>query len=78
MYLIHYLYVVWLQYALLPAEVPAVLKGAIVFAGTLALSWSLTAALRRLPAIAQVIGADRLASRPTARPAPSRSQGLAR
>lgn len=80
MYLIHYVFVVWLQYALLPADVPAVVKGAIVFAGTLALSWSLTAALRQLPAIAQVIGADRPAPRATVRPAPapSRSQGLAR
>jgi glucans biosynthesis protein C len=80
MYLIHYVFVVWLQYALLPAAMPAVIKGALVFAGTLALSWSLTAALRRVPAIAQIIGADRPAPRPTARPspAPSRSQGLAR
>lgn len=80
MYLIHYVFVVWLQYALLPAEMPAVAKGAIVFAGTLVLSWSLTAALRRLPAIAQVIGADGTAPKPMARPspAPSHSQGLAR
>jgi glucans biosynthesis protein C len=80
MYLIHYVFVVWLQYALLPAELPAVLKGGLVFAGTLALSWSATAALRRLPAIAQLIGAGRpgaVAARPPS-PASGRSQGLAR
>ena len=38
---------------------PAVLKAAIVFGGTLALSWSLTAGLRQIPLVAQVIGAER-------------------
>jgi glucans biosynthesis protein C len=80
MYLIHYPFVAWLQYALLPADLPALLKGTIVFGGTLALSWSMTALLRRAPAVAQVIGADRPAPRVATRPspAPSRSQGLAR
>ena len=80
MYLIHYVFVVWLQYALLPAELPASLKAAFVFGGTLALSWIVTAALRRVPAIGLVIGADRAAPRLAGRPspAPSRSQGLAR
>ena len=59
MYLVHYPFVVWLQFALLGLAVSAVLKGAIVFAGTLALSWGATAALRRVPAIANIIGADR-------------------
>jgi hypothetical protein len=40
MYLLHYLFVVWLQFALLPASLPALGKAAIVFGGTLALSWS--------------------------------------
>jgi hypothetical protein len=80
MYLIHYVFVVWLQYALLPAGLPAVVKGAVVFGGTLLLSWSVTAALRRVPAIAQIIGADRPAPAAALRPsaATSRSQGLAR
>ena len=80
MYLIHYVFVVWLQYALLPADMSAVLKGAVVFAGTLALSWSLTAALRRVPAIAQVVGADRpMAAAAVRSPVPPRgTQGLAR
>ena len=40
MYLLHYVFVVWLQFAMLPASLPAVDKAAIVFGGTLALSWS--------------------------------------
>jgi glucans biosynthesis protein C len=56
MYLVHYLFVVWLQFALLAAAVPAVLKGVVVFAVTLLLSWGTVAVLRRLPSVAQVIG----------------------
>jgi hypothetical protein len=59
MYLVHYVFVVWLQYALLAAGLLAVVKGAIVFAGTLLLSWGIIAAIRRIPPAAQVIGADR-------------------
>lgn len=40
MYLLHYVFVVWLQFALLPVALFAGLKWALVFAGTLALSWS--------------------------------------
>ncbi len=59
MYLVHYLFVVWLQFALLGMALPAVIKGLVVFAGTLFLSWGMVAALRRLPPIGQIIGADR-------------------
>jgi hypothetical protein len=59
MYLVHYLFVVWLQFALLGMALPAVIKGAVVFGGTLFLSWSAVAALRRLPSVGQIIGADR-------------------
>jgi hypothetical protein len=59
MYLVHYLFVVWLQYALLGAGLLALGKGAIVFGGTLLLSWGTVAAVRCVPAAAQVIGADR-------------------
>jgi hypothetical protein len=59
MYLIHYAFVVWLQFALLGVDLPAIVKGGVVFLGTLALSWSLTAALRRQRFIAQLIGAER-------------------
>jgi hypothetical protein len=59
MYLVHYVFVVWLQYALLGAAVPAVIKGAAVFVGTLLLSWAVIASLRCVPSVAQIIGADR-------------------
>jgi surface polysaccharide O-acyltransferase-like enzyme len=54
-YLIHYLFIVWLQYALLPADLPAFAKGLLVFTGVLALSWGSVVALRRVPAIARII-----------------------
>ena len=41
-YLVHYVFVIWLQYLLLGAALFAVAKGAIVFAGTLALSSAAT------------------------------------
>ena len=40
MYLLHYVFIVWLQYALLPIALFAAGKAAIVFGGTLALSWA--------------------------------------
>jgi hypothetical protein len=40
MYLLHYVFVVWLQFALLPLALFAGFKWAVVFAGTLALSWA--------------------------------------
>jgi glucans biosynthesis protein C len=48
-YLVHYLFVVWLQYALLNAPLSAFAKAAIVFGVTLVLSWATSAALRRVP-----------------------------
>jgi hypothetical protein len=59
MYLVHYLFVVWLQFALLGAALPAVIKGGVVFGGTLLLSWGAVAALRRAPPLGQIIGAGR-------------------
>lgn len=73
MYLIHYVFVVWLQYALLGPAWPGIIKGTIVFAGTLALSWAATEALRQIPLVAQVIGADR--RRPTLAPRLARLPG---
>jgi peptidoglycan/LPS O-acetylase OafA/YrhL len=55
MYLIHYVFVSWLQYSLLRASLPAIAKGSLVFAGTTLLSWGATAALRRIRAVARVI-----------------------
>ena len=53
--LVHYAFVNWLQYAMLPAQFSAPAKGAIVLLAALALSWCTTALLRRAPAIARVI-----------------------
>jgi surface polysaccharide O-acyltransferase-like enzyme len=55
MYLVHIVFVTWLQYVLLRAYISPVAKGPIVFVITLALSWGAIAALRRLPAVARVI-----------------------
>ena len=54
-YLLHYIFIIWLQYAVYDDPLPAGAKFAIVFAGTLSLSWGLTAALRRIPAVARMI-----------------------
>ncbi|MGP8173372.1 MAG: acyltransferase family protein [Terracidiphilus sp.] len=54
-YLVHYAFVNWLQYALLPASLPAVVKWSIVFAGALGLSWVTAAAIRRIPLVARVV-----------------------
>ena len=50
-YLIHYGFVTWLQFLLLPAALPALAKFALTFVGSLALSWGATALLRRIPVI---------------------------
>ena len=55
MYLLHYGFVMWLQYALLPSAIPAAAKAAVVLSVALAASWATTAALRRIPAVARVI-----------------------
>lgn len=45
MYLVHYVFAVWLQYALLGTGLFAIGKAAIVFGGTLIMSWSIAAAM---------------------------------
>ena len=55
MYLIHYIFVIWLQYALLKAHLSGFSKLTIVFSSAVALSWITTAALRRIPAVARII-----------------------
>jgi peptidoglycan/LPS O-acetylase OafA/YrhL len=47
-YLVHYVFVVWLQYALLHAPLFAFAKAAIVFGVTLVMSWATSAVLRRV------------------------------
>jgi glucans biosynthesis protein C len=67
MYLIHYVFVVWLQYTFLPATLPGIAKAGIVFAGTLLASWAATAGFRRLLPTEAVIfaGGRRAAVRPS-------------
>jgi glucans biosynthesis protein C len=64
MYLVHYLFVVWLQYALLTAPLPATVKAALVFFTTVVLSWSATEAWRRLPSAVRWRSAGRVAATP--------------
>jgi peptidoglycan/LPS O-acetylase OafA/YrhL len=47
-YITHYVIVIWLQYALFSRALPAVAKASVVFTGTVALSWAVTAAYSRL------------------------------
>jgi surface polysaccharide O-acyltransferase-like enzyme len=54
-YLVHYVFIIWLQYALYDQPFPAFVKFAIVFAGTLSMSWALTAMVRKIPAVARMI-----------------------
>ncbi|MBV8697954.1 acyltransferase family protein [Bradyrhizobium sp.] len=55
MFLVHYPIALWLEYWLFDASLPAVLKAAIVFVLTVALSWGATEALRRLPGAKHVL-----------------------
>ena len=54
-YLLHYIFVIWLQWALLPIALPALCKGLAVFAGSIVLSYVLSAGLRRSSTVARVI-----------------------
>ena len=54
-YIVHYVFVTWLQYLLLENGLLPQMKGMAVFSGTLILSWMSVAAIRRIPAVAKVI-----------------------
>ena len=54
-YLIHYLVIIWLQYAVLRVSLSAGSKAAIVFFGGLAICWGSIAALRRIPVVRRII-----------------------
>jgi peptidoglycan/LPS O-acetylase OafA/YrhL len=54
-YLLHYIFIIWLQYAVYDYSLPAGVKFAIVFAGTLSASWALTVLLRKIPVVARMI-----------------------
>jgi surface polysaccharide O-acyltransferase-like enzyme len=54
-YIVHYVFVTWLQYLLLGSALAPGVKGLVVFLSTLILSWGSVAAIRRIPAVAKVI-----------------------
>jgi surface polysaccharide O-acyltransferase-like enzyme len=54
-YVIHYVAVNWLLYAMLTAPLPAIAKGSIVFVCSLALCWGTISIIRRIPGVARVI-----------------------
>jgi Acyltransferase family len=55
LYLIHYMFVPWVQLAILALALPAIGKGLLVFAAVLLLSWGTSATLRRIPGVARVV-----------------------
>jgi glucans biosynthesis protein C len=57
LYLVHYVFIVWLQYALLAAPLFAVVKAGLVFSATLILSLATTFAVQRFTWGARLIGA---------------------
>ena len=54
-YLVHYVFVTWLQWKLLDRPLPAFEKALLVFVGTVLLSWLTTALLRLIPGVARVL-----------------------
>jgi surface polysaccharide O-acyltransferase-like enzyme len=54
-YVVHYVFVTWLQYLLLGSALAPSGKGMVVFVFTLILSWGSVAAIRRIPAVAKII-----------------------
>jgi surface polysaccharide O-acyltransferase-like enzyme len=55
MYLVHYMFVTWTQYALLTAPMSPIAKSLIVVGVTVGASWLLAASLRRIPAVARIV-----------------------
>ena len=54
MYMVHYVFAVWLQYALLDTRLFATGKAAIVFGGTVIMSWVIAATLRGVPPVSRL------------------------
>ena len=55
MFLVHYPIVLWLQYGLFDSNLPAIVKAAVAFVLTVALSWAVTRALRMIPGATRVL-----------------------
>jgi len=54
-FLTHYIFIIWLQYAVYDYSWPAIIKFTVVFLGTLSLSWAVTLMLQRIPLVARMI-----------------------
>jgi hypothetical protein len=54
-FLVHYIFIIYLQYAVYDPPLPAFVKFAIVFVGTLSLSWGTVLLLRKIPLVARMI-----------------------
>jgi surface polysaccharide O-acyltransferase-like enzyme len=54
-YLVHFPFVNWLGYTMLPLALPAVAKGAVVFVGAAGASLGTSIALRRVPVVARTL-----------------------
>jgi peptidoglycan/LPS O-acetylase OafA/YrhL len=54
-FLTHYIFIIWLQYAVYDYGWPALVKFAVVFTVTLSLSWAVTVMMRRIPLVARMI-----------------------
>src|SRR5258706_3326595 len=54
-YLLHFIFLIGLQYVVYEPAFPAFVKFAIVFTGTLSMSWALTVLLRQVPIVARTI-----------------------
>jgi peptidoglycan/LPS O-acetylase OafA/YrhL len=54
-FLVHYPIVLWLQYWLFDYDMPAIVKATIAFVLTVAFSWAVTAALKKIPGSGHVL-----------------------
>jgi surface polysaccharide O-acyltransferase-like enzyme len=54
-YLLHFIFLIWLQYIVYDPAFSAFFKFTIVFIGTLSMSWALTVLLRKIPVVARMI-----------------------
>jgi surface polysaccharide O-acyltransferase-like enzyme len=54
-FLVHYIFIIYLQYAVYNPPLPAFVKFAIVFIGTLSLSWGTVVLLRKIPVVGRMI-----------------------
>ena len=54
-YIIHYAFITWIQFALLSASWPAWIKFSVTFIGGFALSWGTSKLVRQIPAVRRVL-----------------------